>query len=173
MVLKNVLKIFIFWSELPGKLREISAELLFSWTPNILSPIYQTFHLPLRTFVLQFFNKNLRKCRNSLRFARIKKFVKMRSSYFSILRGPCFINLFHPSQFKRDTAIPPIFVKELDYKCLVNGRQNVRSLGEQKFGGNLPQPTRKLRSRKKIVAGHSWEPIEPIEISFFSTMGAL
>ena len=34
-------------------------------------------------------------------------------------------------------------------KCPAFGRTNVRCLGEQKFGGNLPQPTRKLRSRKK------------------------
>ena len=39
-------------------------------------------------------------------------------------------------------------------KCSVNGRQNVRHLGEQKFGGNLPQLTRKLRSTKKIFLGH-------------------
>ena len=30
----------------------------------------------------------------------------MRSYYFSILRGPCFIKLFHPSQSKRVTSIP-------------------------------------------------------------------
>ena len=36
-------------------------------------------------------------------------------------------------------------------EILVNGRQNVWRLGEQKFGGNLPQPTRKLRSRKKYL----------------------
>ena len=34
-------------------------------------------------------------------------------------------------------------------KCQVIGRTNVRRLGEQKFGGNLPQLTRKLRSKKK------------------------
>ena len=135
MVLKNVLQIFFSLSELPGRLREISAELLFSQMPNILSPIYRTFHLPFQTFFLQFFNTKRRKRCNSLRLAG--EFVKMRSSYFSILRVPCFIRLFHSSQSKRDTAIPPIFVKDLDYKCSAIGRQNVQSLGEQKFGGSL------------------------------------
>ena len=32
----------------------------------------------------------------------------MRSYYFSILMGPCFIKLFHPSKFERVTAFPPI-----------------------------------------------------------------
>ena len=50
----------------------------------------------VRTFVLQFFNKNRRKRCNSFRLSWI-------------LRGPCFIKLFHPSQFERDTVIPPIF----------------------------------------------------------------
>ena len=103
-----------------------------------MSPIYQTFHLSFRTFVLEFFNKNRRKRCNSLTLARIKKFVFMRSSYFSILRGPCFTKLFHSSQFERDTAIPPIFVNDLEYKCSAYGRQNYQSLGDQKFGGNLP-----------------------------------
>ena len=65
---------------------------------------------------------------------------------------------FNPSQSNQVTAFPPIFVKELEnkcseweMKCSVNGRQNVRRLGEQKFGGNLPQPTRKLRSRKNYL----------------------
>ena len=50
LVLKNVLQISFSCSELPGRLREISAELLFSQTLNTLSPIY-------RTFVLQILNK--------------------------------------------------------------------------------------------------------------------
>ena len=82
----------------------------------------------------------------------------MGSYYFSILRGPCFIKLFHTSQFERDTAVPLIFVKDLDskcseweIKCQVNGTQNVRRLGEQKFGGNIPQLTRKLRSRNEYL----------------------
>ena len=78
--------------------------------------------------------------------------------YFLILRGPCFIKLFHTSQVERDTKFPLIFVKELEnkcsnweMKCQVNGRQNIWHLGEQKFGGNLPQLTRNLRSRKKYL----------------------
>ena len=107
--------------------------------PNFCSP-------KLRTFCLLFPNictpdKNRRNCRISPKLTRIKKFVFMSSSYFSILRSPCFIKLFHPSQFERDTAIPPIFVRST----------NVRSWGEQKFVGNLPQPTWKFRSRKKYL----------------------
>ena len=61
--------------------------------------------------------------------------------------------LVNLSQFDRDTSFPPIFVKELEYKCSesedkMSGKWETKSFGEQKFGGNLPQPTRKLRSRK-------------------------
>ena len=51
---------------------------------------------------------NRRKHCNSLKLTRIKMFLLMRSYYFSILMGPCFIKLFHPSKFERVTAFPPI-----------------------------------------------------------------
>ena len=36
-------------------------------------------------------------------------------------------------------------------KCQEIGRTNVRRFGEEKFGGNVPQPTRKRRLRKKCL----------------------
>ena len=36
-------------------------------------------------------------------------------------RGPYFMKLFHQSQFERVMAFPPIFSKELEYKCLESG----------------------------------------------------
>ena len=65
----------------------------------------------------------------------------------------------------------PIFVKELEYKCaenrdqcLVIGRTNVQSCGDQKSGGSIPQPTAESSDQEKIFSGYSSEPNEPIEI---------
>ena len=68
-----------------------------------------------------------------------------KSYYFSILSAPRFIN---PSQFELVTAPPLIFVEELEYKCLESGDE-ILGRWETTFDGNLPQPTRKLRSRKR------------------------
>ena len=90
--------------------------------------------------------------------------------------------LFNPSQFDRDTAFPPIFVKELEYKCSQRGdemlgnwenkclafrRTNVRRLEEQKFGGNIPQPTRKLRSRTKYLEDILENPLNLYKLIIF------
>ena len=65
-------------------------------------------------------HKKRRKRCNSLRMARIEKFVLMRSSYFSILRGPCFTKLFHPSHPKRVTAFPPFLEDQFNLRVLFN-----------------------------------------------------
>ena len=61
----------------------------------------QHFISTLRTFVLQFINKNWRNCHNSLKLTRMKKLYKKRS----------YTKLLNPS----------LFVKELEYKCSESG----------------------------------------------------
>ena len=89
-------------------------------------------------------------------------FIKQGTLKIEKIRLPHFHKFFNLSQSEGVTAFPPIFVKELEnkcseweMKCSVNGRQIVRRLGEQKFGGNLPQLTRKLSSKRIIFLGHS------------------
>ena len=43
----------------------------------------------------------------------------------AVLRNPCFVKLFHPSEFERVTAFPPIFVKALEYKYSESGDERL------------------------------------------------
>ena len=81
-------------------------------------------------------------------------------SWIVAIIGPKENKLFNPSRIKRVSVFPPIFDKELDYKCserrddmLGKWETKFWRLGDQKFGENLPQPTRKLRTRKKHFQG--------------------
>ena len=127
--------------------------------PNFCFPKIRKFCLSFTEHLYsRSLTKNRRNRRISLKLTRMKKFDKTGSPYNWKLICLHIKELFNPSQSKRVTAFPPIFVKEPENKCSeremecsVIGRQNVWQLGEQKFGGNLPQPTRKLRSRTFVL----------------------
>ena len=76
---------------------------------------------------------------------------------------------FNPSQFDRDTAFPPIFVKELEYKCsergdemLGNWENKCSAFGRTKVRRKSPAVYQTTQIKKNIVGGPSLEPIEPI-----------
>ena len=120
--------------------------------PNFWFPKRWTFPT-LRTFLLQFLNKNQLNCQNSIKMTQMEKFYKAR----------CLLN---PSIFQWVTAFLPIFVKELEYKCSESG--------DEMFG-NWKNECLALEAqiKKNKFRGHSREPIEPIEILYFSTPGPL
>ena len=57
-------------------------------------------------FVLHFWIQKRRTRHISLNFARIKKCQKTKCHYFSILKWPCFLTFFDPSEIERATAFP-------------------------------------------------------------------